>query len=136
MVRGQEYYTDTVFEVDASINNNTEIIAGGGRYDSLVQRLLGHKFIKIPATGFACSIERILNIIKDNGISTMDFRTRNFIDEKSIDYVIFPKNIKRAWGVARRMRRNWIRVDLYLSDNKKENAKQYAKKKGATFLEV
>ncbi|MHB1484128.1 MAG: histidine--tRNA ligase [Saccharofermentanales bacterium] len=61
LVRGQGYYTGTVFEIESTDFNDS--IAGGGRYDNLVG-----KFTKenIPAVGFSIGFERIYCILTEN----------------------------------------------------------------------
>ncbi len=60
IIRGLDYYTDTVFEIEATINDESMIICGGGRYDKLVEDLEGPQ---TKAIGFAVGIERIMSII-------------------------------------------------------------------------
>ena len=60
LVRGQGYYTGTVFEIESLDFNSS--IAGGGRYDNLIG-----KFVKeqIPAVGFSIGFERIFSILME-----------------------------------------------------------------------
>lgn len=62
LVRGQGYYTGTIFEVESLDFGSS--IAGGGRYDNLVGKFLGED---IPACGFSIGFERICAILMDNG---------------------------------------------------------------------
>lgn len=57
IVRGLDYYTDTVFEVLSSGLGAQNVIGGGGRYDHLVEELGGRS---TPAVGFATGLERLL----------------------------------------------------------------------------
>jgi len=56
LVRGLDYYTDTVFEWTTSALGAQGTICGGGRYDGLVE-LLGGK--PTPGAGFALGLERV-----------------------------------------------------------------------------
>ena len=57
MVRGLDYYTNTVFEVTHPALGAQDAIAAGGRYDNLVEDLGGKK---TGAFGFAIGMERLL----------------------------------------------------------------------------
>lgn len=62
LVRGQGYYTGTVFEVRSE--NFDSSVAGGGRYDNLIGKFTGEN---IPACGFSIGFERIFSILSDMG---------------------------------------------------------------------
>jgi len=64
LVRGLDYYTKTVFEFKLEGPNSIEL-AGGGRYDGLVE-LLGGK--PTPAVGIAGGMERIISVLKAKDI--------------------------------------------------------------------
>jgi histidyl-tRNA synthetase len=61
LVRGLDYYTRTVFEIQPEIEGAQSTIGGGGRYDGLIEELGGKP---TPALGFATGIERIVANIK------------------------------------------------------------------------
>ena len=64
LVRGLDYYTRTVFEVEPQAEGAQSALGGGGRYDNLIEQLGGKH---TPAVGFATGIERlILNLKKQN----------------------------------------------------------------------
>jgi histidyl-tRNA synthetase len=64
LVRGLDYYTRTVFEIQPEGGGTQSTIIGGGRYDDLIAELGGKP---TPAIGFAAGIERIiLNLKKQN----------------------------------------------------------------------
>ena len=60
LVRGMGYYTGPIFE--ALYGAGTSAIAGGGRYDRMVGRLLGHD---VPACGFSIGFERVVSILEE-----------------------------------------------------------------------
>lgn len=69
LVRGLDYYTRTTFEVKEKGNNRQQnSLAGGGRYDGLIE-LYGGK--ATPAIGFACGIDRIVDYLKEQGIGPL-----------------------------------------------------------------
>lgn len=64
LVRGQGYYTGTIFEIQSPDFKGS--IGGGGRYDNLVGKFLGED---IPAVGFSIGFERIYSILSEAGYS-------------------------------------------------------------------
>ena len=64
LVRGQGYYTGTVFEIESTEFKGA--IAGGGRYDNLIGKFINEQ---VPAVGFSIGFERIFSILTDNSFS-------------------------------------------------------------------
>lgn len=60
LVRGQGYYTGTVFEIESLDFGSS--IAGGGRYDNMIGKFLNES---VPAVGFSIGFERIASILTD-----------------------------------------------------------------------
>ena len=58
LVRGMGYYTGQVFEIIHPEMSGS--VAGGGRYDKLIGRSLGHD---VPACGFSIGFERIVDLL-------------------------------------------------------------------------
>ena len=58
LVRGMGYYTGQVFEIMHPDMSGS--VAGGGRYDKLIGRSLGHD---VPACGFSIGFERIVDLL-------------------------------------------------------------------------
>jgi histidyl-tRNA synthetase len=69
LVRGLDYYNRTVFEWVTSKLGSQGTIAGGGRYDTLVERLGGEA---TPACGFAIGLERVFLLMQEYGITADD----------------------------------------------------------------
>ena len=61
LVRGLDYYNKTAFEFVSNEIGSQSAIAGGGRYDKLVEYLDGKP---TPAVGFAIGIERIMELVQ------------------------------------------------------------------------
>jgi histidyl-tRNA synthetase len=62
LVRGMGYYTGTIFEMASAAFPSS--VAGGGRYDRMVGRLLGRD---VPACGFSIGFERLIMILGERG---------------------------------------------------------------------
>jgi histidyl-tRNA synthetase len=64
LVRGLDYYTKTAFEITSTALGSQDALAGGGRYDLLVEELGGKA---TPGVGFAAGMERLLMVIQKTG---------------------------------------------------------------------
>lgn len=71
LIRGQGYYTGTVFEVVSNAFRGA--IAGGGRYDNLIGKFIGES---VPAVGFSIGFERIFGILMENGFRIPDAKRK------------------------------------------------------------
>jgi histidyl-tRNA synthetase len=68
LVRGLDYYTRTLFEIQASgaeIGSQNALL-GGGRYDGMIEELGGPP---TPAIGFALGLERVLLALADEAVA-------------------------------------------------------------------
>lgn len=70
LVRGLDYYQRTTFEVISGEIGAQSSVAGGGRYDDLVQQLGGPDH---PGIGFACGMERLSLLLPDPEDTAPDF---------------------------------------------------------------
>jgi histidyl-tRNA synthetase len=66
MVRGLDYYNDTIFEFMTTIEGRELTICGGGRYDSLVAYFGGPA---TPGFGFGLGIERLLLVLEAQAVA-------------------------------------------------------------------
>ncbi|MCL2814201.1 MAG: histidine--tRNA ligase [Oscillospiraceae bacterium] len=71
LVRGQGYYTGTVFEIESADFGRS--IAGGGRYDNLIGKFSDEK---IPAVGFSIGFESIFILLKESGFQIPDTKNK------------------------------------------------------------
>lgn len=121
IVRGLDYYTKTVFEF---VNADGFTICGGGRYDNLV-----HEFDEkqdIPAVGFGCGIERIINELEAEGVELPA--------EPAVDlYVgILGQEAKAAaYKLVHKLRNKGIIVETDYLDRSVKAQMKYANKIGA-----
>ncbi len=71
LIRGQGYYTGTVFEIQS--NKFRGAVGGGGRYDGLVGKFTGED---VPAVGFSIGFERIFQIMEEQSFAIPNRRKR------------------------------------------------------------
>ena len=77
IVRGLGYYTGPVFEAELTFEilddkgrkRQFGSVAGGGRYDDLVERFTGQK---VPATGLSIGVDRLLAALREKGLARSD----------------------------------------------------------------
>ena len=87
LVRGLDYYNRTVFEIKSDALGSQSAVAGGGRYDGLVEMLGGEK---TPAVGFALGVERLYELVEKQEDNKLDyFVVSNLTDEavKTVQYL-------------------------------------------------
>ncbi len=110
VVRGLDYYTDIVFEVEASVEgfgaNNTLI--GGGRYNNLVKSLGGPE---IPGVGFALGIGRLVRALELEEIE-LDLDLENEI------YILNVSQTEREYAITlgQYLRMQGYRVSINYED--------------------
>ncbi len=66
LVRGLDYYTRTVFEIQPRAGGAQSTLGGGGRYDNLIEELGGKP---TPAIGLAAGIERMILNLKKQAVA-------------------------------------------------------------------
>lgn len=120
LARGLDYYTGPVFEVGLA-EENVGSLAGGGRYDRLIEVYGGRP---TPATGISLGIERIMTLLERRGF----FEPVNTVTQV---FVASTSSVKKeAIGVARRLRDAGLRVDMDLMGRNLANQLEYVDKKG------
>lgn len=98
LVRGQGYYTDTIFEVAA--DGYSGAVAGGGRYDNLIGKFLNED---IPAVGFSIGFERIFGILMEQNYAIPDRKKRIavFYDKDNYaDALVYAENLRDEYMVS------------------------------------
>lgn len=88
LVRGLDYYDYMVYELKL---NDSLALGGGGRYNHLVKNLGGPE---VPAVGFACGIERIINEMSDNSFDNIDVYVMCVNDEEKIKANIITQDLR------------------------------------------
>ena len=90
LVRGIDYYNDTVFEIKSSELGSQDTILAGGRYDNLVEKFGG------PPTdciGFAAGIERLILIVNNNVKKASNIKIDFYVIYQSDDVKSYAYNV-------------------------------------------
>ena len=98
LVRGQGYYTGTIFEVEAE--GYSGAVAGGGRYDNLIGKFLNED---IPAVGFSIGFERIFGILMEQSydIPGQKKRIAVFYDaENFADALKYAEDLRKDYMIS------------------------------------
>ncbi len=103
LVRGLDYYTDTVFEITSENLGSQDAICGGGRYDLLSEQFGGPP---TPAIGFASGIERLLLVMQAQDKLNND---ENFLDVYICTMGEKASHISMTW--LQKLRKLGLRVD-------------------------
>jgi histidyl-tRNA synthetase len=118
LVRGLDYYTRTVFEFHSARLGAQSQVAGGGRYDRLIELLGGPP---TPANGWAAGIERIL------------LATGTSEEQRPHDVFVAADDSQRerALALVTQLRRAGLRADLDLAERGMKGQMRQADRSGA-----
>src|SRR5262249_45103456 len=135
VVRGLEYYTGPVFEVELTFPTDSEdgsprfgSVGGGGRYDGLISRFRNEP---VPATGFSIGVSRLLAALEYLG--KVDLKTERgpvvvtvFDQERLADYQ----------NMVAKLRHAGIRAELYLGSGKFAPQMKYADRRNSPCVVI
>jgi histidyl-tRNA synthetase len=136
VVRGLEYYTGPVYEVELTFPIEGEdgkpvrfgSVAGGGRYDGLVGRFRGDA---VPATGFSIGVSRLMAALQhlkkvDSKPEAGPVVVTVFDQDRTADYQKMVAVLRNAG----------IRAELYLGSGKFGAQMKYADKRGSPCVVI
>jgi histidyl-tRNA synthetase len=108
LVRGFDYYTETLWEVTASGLGSQNALGGGGRYDNLVENLGGRP---TPGVGFGSGLERLLIALEAQSAQLPK-------PTKPVFYLVYHGEAAREaqWKLLHELRANDIAADMDLSN--------------------
>jgi histidyl-tRNA synthetase len=136
VVRGLEYYTGPVYEVDFLLETNDErglpvrfgSVAGGGRYDGLVARFRGEP---VPATGFSIGVSRLMAALQHFG--KIDTRP----EPGPVVVTVFDRErIADYQRMVSALRQAGIRAEMYLGSGKFGPQMKYADRRGSPCVVI
>jgi histidyl-tRNA synthetase len=134
LVRGLDYYTDTVFELieDGVEETQQGALGGGGRYNGLIAQLGGQA---TPAAGFALGVDRIILALKRQEEEAR--KTGTFVETQDQPKVFFAQlgeqARKRSLLLIERLRRSGVLVAHNLAKASIKTQLEIANKIGATY---
>jgi histidyl-tRNA synthetase len=135
VVRGLEYYTGPVFEVDLTFATDSKdgsprlgSVGGGGRYDGLISRFRSEP---VPATGFSIGVSRLLAALEYLG--KVDLKT----ERGPVVVTVFDHDrIADYQNMVAKLRHAGIRAELYLGSGKFAPQMKYADRRNSPCVVI
>ncbi|HXX50310.1 MAG TPA: histidine--tRNA ligase [Xanthobacteraceae bacterium] len=135
VVRGLEYYTGPVFEVDLTFSTESKdgaprfgSVAAGGRYDGLISRFRNEP---VPATGFSIGVSRLLAALEYLG--KVDLKT----ERGPVVVTVFDRDrIADYQAMVAKLRNAGIRAELYLGAGKFAPQMKYADRRNSPCVVI
>jgi histidyl-tRNA synthetase len=136
VVRGLEYYTGPVFEMELTFTAQGEggelqrfgSVGGGGRYDGLVARFKG---TTIPATGFSIGVSRLYQALSTLGQTAAAARLG-----PAVILILDQSRLGDYQQMAQELRAAGIRAEIYLGSSGMKAQMRYADKRGAPLVVI
>ena len=128
LVRGLDYYTKTAFEIISGELGAQNAIAGGGRYDDLVEELGGKP---TPAVGFAAGVERMIIAMDQQNIEWP-------LKEELVIFVatVNEKTQERAFRLLQKIRNTGLSADMDYSGGSLKSQMRIANKIAARYTVI
>ncbi len=128
LVRGLDYYNDTVFEWVNAGYGAQATVCGGGRYDSMVEQLGGQA---TPGFGFGMGLERLVQILQEQGADIADRAAQDAAD------VFIISTGSKARSQALQLQASLVAVDVrvqcHMGEGSIKNQFKKADKSGAAI---
>ena len=125
LVRGFDYYTETLWEVTAGGLGAQNAVGGGGRYDNLIEQLGGKP---TPGVGFGSGLERLLIALEGQGVQIPRY-TRPLI------WLIAHGDVAREaqWQLLRELRAAGFSADMDFSPRSMKAQFKVADREGSAY---
>jgi histidyl-tRNA synthetase len=124
LVRGMNYYTGAIFEIYGG--GAPYALAGGGRYDDLIEKISG---VPTPACGFSIGFERIAELLEGKIQLAGKKRTAFIVDKKHLE------DIKKVMQSVERYRADGV-CSLFVKAKNFAYQIKELKEKGYDFIKV
>lgn len=125
LARGLDYYTGPIFEILAETTVKVGSVAGGGRYDNLVELIGGPP---TPATGISLGIDRLIEVLEEARMLPLNKTSTQLL----IAYVN-PSVKVEVIKLAEKLRGEGLRVEVDPMSRKLERQLKYADAKGIPY---
>ncbi|NOT15913.1 MAG: histidine--tRNA ligase [Methylotenera sp.] len=126
LVRGLDYYNRTVFEWVTTKLGAQGTIAGGGRYDTLVERLGGNA---TPACGFGIGLERVFLLMQEYGVTANNAPDIYLVNVGELAE-------KQAFTTAETLRSTGLSVVLHAGGGSFKSQMKKADRSGARYAAI
>jgi histidyl-tRNA synthetase len=126
LVRGLDYYNRTVFEWVTTKLGAQGTIAGGGRYDTLVERIGGNA---TPACGFGIGLERVFLLMQEYGVAAQNQPDIYLVN-------VGEQAEQKAFTVAESLRNMGLNVVLHAGGGSFKSQMKKADRSGARFAAI
>lgn len=126
LVRGLDYYNRTVFEWVTTKLGAQGTIAGGGRYDTLVERIGGNA---TPACGFGIGLERVFLLMQEYGVTAANQADIYLVNVGELAE-------QKAFTIAESLRSMGLSVVLHAGGGSFKSQMKKADRSGARFAAI
>ncbi|MDP8568444.1 histidine--tRNA ligase [Methylophilus aquaticus] len=126
LVRGLDYYNRTVFEWVTTKLGAQGTIAGGGRYDTLVERIGGNA---TPACGFGIGLERVFLLMQEYGVVASNSPDIYLVNVGTLAE-------QKAFTVAESLRSMGLNVVLHAGGGSFKSQMKKADRSGARYAAI
>ncbi len=131
LVRGLDYYNDTVFEWVNADYGAQSTVCGGGRYDGMVEQLGGQA---TPGFGFGMGLERLVQILQEQEAPIVKDLEQGAPDVFLVSIGAVAR--KQAIAMQAEMVRSGLHVQCHMGDGSMKNQVKKADKSGASIAVI
>jgi len=128
LARGLDYYTGPIFEVIDTSGKNIGSLAGGGRYDKLIEIFGGRS---TPATGISFGIERIIEVMKEEKMLDLP-KTRVKVFVANVNEDVKKETVK----IAKKLRKDGISCQVDLMNRNLTKQLEFANSLGIPYVVI
>jgi len=129
IVRGLDYYTGTVYETIFDDYINIGSVCSGGRYDNLASLYTKEKF---PGVGVSIGLTRLFDQLKENGL----LDKKKIVKDVRALIVNMGGDFKYALNIAKKLREENIKTEVYFEDGKLGKKLEYANRRSIPFVVI